>query len=60
MRREESNLPTYRGGNDRGKASDKRADRAAVNGGGIGVRRCSDSKDSYGSGGVGEGSSCKR
>jgi hypothetical protein len=60
MRREESNLPTYRGGNDRGKSGDERAARAAFNGGGDDVRRRSGSKDSAGSGGVGGGSSSKR
>jgi hypothetical protein len=53
MRREESNLPTYRGGNDRGKASDERAARTAFNSDGDDVRQCSGSKDSSGSGGVG-------
>jgi hypothetical protein len=60
MRQEESNLPTYRGGNDRRKASNERAARAAFNDGGDGVRQCSSSKDSSGSGGVGRGSSSKR
>jgi hypothetical protein len=60
MRREESNLPTYRGGNDRGKAGDERAARAAFNDGGDGIRWCSSSKDSSDSGGVGGGSSSKR
>jgi hypothetical protein len=60
MRREESNLPTYRGGNNRGKANDERAARATFNGGGDSVRRCSGSRDSSGSGGVGGGSSSKQ
>jgi hypothetical protein len=53
-------LPTYRGGNDRGKADDERAARAAFNGGGDGIQRCSGSMDSSGSCGVGGGSSSKR
>jgi hypothetical protein len=59
MRREESNLPPYRGGNDRWKASDKRAAQAAFNGSGDGIRRHSGSNDSSSSGGVGGGSSSK-
>jgi hypothetical protein len=46
-------FPTYRGGNDRGKAGDERAARAAFNTGGDAVWQCSGSKDSSGSGGVG-------
>jgi hypothetical protein len=57
---EESNLPTYRGGNDREKADDEKAARVAFNGGRDGVRRHSSSKDSSGSGGVGGGSSSKQ
>jgi hypothetical protein len=60
MRWEESNLPTYHSGNDRGKADDERAAWAAFNCGGHGIRRCSSSKDSFGSGDVGGGSSSKR
>jgi hypothetical protein len=60
MRREESNLPTYRCGNDQGKADDERAARAAFNGGGDRVQWCFSSKYSSGSGGVGGGSSSKR
>jgi hypothetical protein len=56
---EESNLPTYRGGNNRGKASDERAARVVFNGGGDWVRRHSDSKGFSSSGGVGMGSSSK-
>jgi hypothetical protein len=57
---EESNLPTYRSGNDRGKAGDERAARAVLNGGGDGVRWCSGSRGFSGRGGVGGGSSSKR
>jgi hypothetical protein len=46
-------LPTYHGGNDRGKAGDERAARVVFNGGGDGVRQCSGSKGFSGSGGVG-------
>jgi hypothetical protein len=37
MRWEESNLPTYHGGNDQGKADDEWAARVAFNGGGDGA-----------------------
>jgi hypothetical protein len=60
MRREESNLPTYYGGNDRGKAGDERAAWTAFNSGGDGVRWRSSSRDSFGSSGVGVGSSSKQ
>jgi hypothetical protein len=60
MRREESYLTTYRGGNDREKASDKKAAHAAFNGGGDGVQRCFSSKDLSSSGSVRRGSSSKQ
>jgi hypothetical protein len=53
-------LPTYRGGNDREKAGNEKAARAAFNGDGDGVQWRSSSKDSSGSGGVGGGSSSKQ
>jgi hypothetical protein len=53
-------LPTYRGGNDREKAGDEKATRAAFNGGGDSVRWHSGSKDSSDGGGIGGGSSSKR
>jgi hypothetical protein len=59
-RREESNLPTYRGGNNREKAGNEKVPRAAFNGGGDSIWRCSSSKNSSGSGGVGGGSSSNR
>jgi hypothetical protein len=57
---EGSNLPTYHGGNDRGKAGDERVARVVFNDGVDGVRLCSGSKDFSGSGGVGGGYSSKR
>jgi hypothetical protein len=57
---EESNLPTYHGGNDRGKAINKRAVRMVFNGGGDGIQRCSSSKGFFSSGGVSGGSSSKQ
>jgi hypothetical protein len=45
---------------DRGKTGDERAARAALNGSGDNVRRCSGSRDSFDSGGVGGAPSSKR
>jgi hypothetical protein len=53
-------LPSYHGGNDRGKADDERVAQTAFNGGGDGVRWCSGSNDSSGSSVVVRGSSSKR
>jgi hypothetical protein len=58
--REESNFPTYHGGNNWGKVGDERVARAVFNGSGDGVRRCSGSKGFSGNGGVGGGSSSNR
>jgi hypothetical protein len=52
-------LPTYRVENNRKKAGNEKASRAAFNGGRDGVRQCSGSMDSSDSGGVGAGSSSK-
>jgi hypothetical protein len=60
MRRDKSNLPTYHGGNDRGKGSNERAAQAAFNGSADGIQRCSGFKDSSSNGGLGGGSSSKR
>jgi hypothetical protein len=53
-------LPIYRGGNDREKADDEKVAWEAFNDGGDGIQRCSSSKDSSVSGGVGGGNSSKR